>query len=445
MERPETRYVAVGDADVAYQVVGEGPVDLLLCFGLGNHIELFWQSQEHVEFFARLASFSRLIMLDRRGTGASDGIPLNAIPTWEEWTEDIRSVLDEVGSRQTAMLAMVDSGPLAILFAALYPERVSALILVNTLARYMKDDDYPMGVTSEEADVIVETLATGWGTPHLVQLANPSTSYDPEHVRFLAMVLRSSVTPRTASAQWKYMLRSLDVRQALPLVQAPTRVLHVRESAFLPLEYGRYIAENIPGASLVELPGGDTGFSGEIFPVIADEVATFLTGEKPVVEVERILTTVLFTDIVGSTERASSLGDRRWRSLLDTHDRTVRDQLRRFRGREINTTGDGFVASFDGPARAIRCAKAMIEATGKLGMELRVGLHTGECEVRGDDLGGLAVHIAARVGALAGPGEVLVSRTVVDLVAGSGIEFEDRGEYELKGVPGEWRLFTVEN
>jgi class 3 adenylate cyclase/pimeloyl-ACP methyl ester carboxylesterase len=441
IEGPETRYVAVGDADVAYQVLGEGPIDLLYCYGLGSHIELYWESPAHAEFFTRLASFSRLIMLDRRGTGASDGVPRNAIPTWEEWTEDVRAVLGAAGSTRTAILAAVDSGPIAMLFAAMHPQRVSALVLYNTTARYQVADDYPIGASPEAVDNLVATVGRLWGTPELVRLAARSRADDAESIRFLSRLFRSSATPRTAAAQYDYTLRR-DVRQALPLIQAPTLILHVSQSPFVPIEHGRYLAENIEGATLVELPGGDLGIPWDSTSII-DQVAEFLTGERPIVEVERILTTVLFTDIVGSTKRAASLGDHRWRALLDTHDRTVRDQLRRFRGREINTTGDGFVASFDGPARAIRCAQAITEVIDNLGIELRFGLHTGECEVRGDDLGGLAVHIAARVSAMAAPGEVLVSGTVRDLVVGSEIQVRDRGEHELKGVPGTWKLFAV--
>jgi class 3 adenylate cyclase len=441
MEGPETKYVAVGDADVAYQVVGDGPLDLLYFYGMGSHIEFAWESPAYAEFYMRLASFSRLIMFDRRGTGSSDGISRTAIPTWEEWTEDIVAVLDAAGSRRAAILAATDSGPISILLAATRPELVSHLVLFNSTARYLEADDYPIGASPDAVDALVEMIATGWGTELLTRLANPSMTDDAEWIRFTSKAIRSSVTPRTAAAQFNFILRN-DVRQALPLVQAPTLVLHTRESAFVPIAHGRYLAEHIDGATFVELPGGDSTTTPELY-VIADEVAEFLTGERPVVEVERVLTTVVFTDIVGSTARAASLGDQRWRSLLDVHDRRVRDELRRFRGREIKATGDGFVASFDGPARAIRCARAIAQAAGKLGIELRIGLHTGECEVRGDDLGGLAVHIAARVGTLAGPGEIFVSGTVKDLVVGSGIDFIDRGDHELKGVPGSWKLFAV--
>jgi class 3 adenylate cyclase len=442
-EPPETRYVAVGDGDVAYQIVGEGPLDLLYFYGLGTHIEFFWRHPGLADFVTRLASFSRLIAFDRRGSGASDGVPRKAIPTWEEWTEDVTAVLAAAGSKRTAILAAVDAGPIAVLFTAMHPENVDALVLLNTSARYMQADDYPLGASPEAVGALVEMIIAGWGTEGMNLLTNPSLAEDPELNRYLATMFRSSATPRTAAAQYDYILRSLDVRQALPLIQCPCLVLSVSESPILPIEHGRYLAEHINGARLVELPGGDLGAT-PANQVVADEIAEFLTGERPAVEVERILTTVLFTDIVGSTERAASLGDQRWRSLLDVHDRAVREQLRRFRGREINTTGDGFVASFDGPARAIRCAQAIVQVTDGLRVRLRAGLHTGECEVRGDDLSGLAVHIAARVGALAAPQEVLVTTTVRDLVRGSGIDFSDRGEYELKGVPDTWKLFAVE-
>jgi class 3 adenylate cyclase len=441
MQPPETSYVAVGDSDVAYKVLGDGPLDLLYCYGLGSHVELLFEMPGVAEFLTNLAAFSRLIILDRRGSGASDGVPRNAMPTWEEWTEDIVAVMDGAGSKRTAIVASGDAGPTAMLFSAIHPEMVGSLVLVNTSARYLVGDDYPIGASPEEVDALVELIATEWGSPNMARLTSPSLSDDPENLRLRSMALRSSATPRTAAAQYDYILRSVDVRHALPLIQAPTLILHVRENPFVPVTHGRYIAEHIPGAKFIELAGRDVGFTPLM---LSDEVTEFLTGERPVLEVERILTTVLFTDIVGSTAQAASLGDRRWRSLLDAHDNAVREQLRRFRGNEINTTGDGFVASFDGPARAIRCAQGITQATEQLGVDLRLGLHTGECEIRGDDLGGLAVHVAARVGALAAPGEVLVSGMVKDLVVGSGIEFTDRGDHQLKGVPGSWTLFAVQ-
>jgi class 3 adenylate cyclase/pimeloyl-ACP methyl ester carboxylesterase len=442
MSRPDTRYVAVGDADVAYQVLGEGPSDLLFFNGLGSNVEMAWEDPEIAHFLRRLASLRRLIFLDRRGTGASDGVPRNAIPTWEEWTEDIESVLDAVGSEQTSILATVDGGPIAILYAAAHPERVDSLVLCNTTARYLVADDYPFGFTPEALDFVVEFLRIHWGTPEFLSLAGAAGTEDPVRREALARLFRSSVTPRTAAAQYDYLLRNLDVRPVLLLLRAPTLVLSADNPNFLPMAHGRYVAEHIQGSKFVALPGNDMLIFSQQ-DVIFDEVAEFLTGARPVSGIDRVLVSVLFTDIVGSTEHAASLGDQRWRALLDRHDHIVREQVRVFRGREVNTTGDGFVVSFDGPARAIRCGQAIIDATQALGIELRMGLHTGECEVRGNDLGGLAVHVAARVGSWASPSEVLVSGTVKDLVVGSGIEFNDRGEHTLKGVPGSWRLYAV--
>lgn len=442
---PETRYVGVGEADVAYQVVGNGPIDLLYLGGVGSHIELQWDYPSTAATLLHLASFSRLIYFDRRGTGGSDGVARNAMPTWEEWTEDVGAVLDAAGSERAAIFAETDTGPIAILFAATHPERVSALVLGNTSARYLVADDYPIGASQEEADALVELLGGMWGTADLVRAAFPDMASDEEFVRFLSEIMRAAATPRTAAAQYRYILQSLDVRPALPLVQAPTLILHYGGNPIVPMAHGRYIADHIGGAKFVELPGQYTQYVGPDTGDSPDEIAEFLTGERTSVEVDRVLTTVVFTDIVGSTERAAAMGDRRWRTLLDTHDRAVRERLRQFRGHEIKTTGDGFLVSFDGPARAIRCARAITEAARALGIEVRAGLHAGECEVRGDDLGGLAVHIAARVGALAAPGEVLVSSTVKDLVAGSGIEFADRGTHALKGVPDEWKVYGVEH
>jgi class 3 adenylate cyclase/alpha-beta hydrolase superfamily lysophospholipase len=440
MERPQTRYVDVGGAEVAYQVVGQGPPDVVHVPSFG-HLDVRWEDPLWAAFLERLASFSRLILFDRRGTGASEAVPDTAMPTWEEWADDVGAVLNAALSERTVVFAEADGGPTGLLFTAMQPERVSALILANTSARRLQADDYPMGIGPEAVDDFVEIWKTGWEAPDVLAMAFPSRADDPEFVQWVAKGMRAIGTPKNAAAQLRYIIESLDVREALPLIQVPTLVLHARENLLYSIEEGRYLADHIDGAKFVELPGGDpvVAFSA---PAI-EEIVEFLTGERPEVEVDRILTTLLFTDIVGSTPLAASMGDQAWRSLLDAHDRTVRDHLRRFRGKEINTTGDGFLASFDGPARAIRCALAISESTRPLGIDLHLGLHTGECEVRGDDLGGLAVHIAARIGSVAGPGEVLVSGTVKDLVAGARINFVDRGEHQLKGVPGTWNLYRA--
>jgi class 3 adenylate cyclase len=326
-----------------------------------------------------------------------------------------------------------------MLYAAMHPDQLSGLVLLNTGARFMEADDYPIGTPREAADEFVRLIAESWGTPEFVALANPSA--DAEFVAQTAPVLRASATPRTACALTANLLAS-DVRQALPLISVPTLVLQASEQPFAPSEQGRYLADHIAGATFVELPGSDLSFTRANL-VIADEIAEFLTGQRPAIDTERILTTILFTDIVDSTRVAAALGDSRWRALLDAHDRSVRDELRRYRGREVNTTGDGFVAAFDGPARAIHCALAIRDRATELGLDIRVGIHTGEVELRGDDIGGISVNTAARVQARADAGAVYVSRTVVDLVAGSGLQFDDRGEHELKGIPGTWRLFVV--
>jgi len=438
LRQPQTHYVEVGGADVAYQVVGEGPPDLLLFNGPATHIEMNWTLPEMAEVFTRLSSFCRLIMFDRRGQGASNEAPANI--TWEECVEDAVAVLDAAGSKRTAVVGVAEAVPLTLLFAATYPRRIAALVLVGGYARNRVADDYPIGLTAEEWEAIEPWVAEAWGTTDLIRFANPSKVHDEGFLERAAALVRASMTPRRFALYMK-QISTVDVRHVLPLISMPTLVLH-NETSGISMAVGRYLADHIAGARFVELPGSDYGLVGDANTAITDEITEFLTGRRPT-DVERVLSTVLFTDIVDSTALAASVGDRQWRSMLDVHDRVVREQLDRFRGREVNTTGDGFIAAFDGPARGIRCAQAILDATARVGIKLRAGLHTGECEVRGDDLSGLAVHIAARVGALASPGETLVSGTVKDLVVGSGIEFLERGEHELKGVPGTWQLYAV--
>jgi class 3 adenylate cyclase/pimeloyl-ACP methyl ester carboxylesterase len=440
VDAPETRYVTVNDADIAYQVLGHGPLDLVYHHGL-CHLDLQWDVAPEAAFNRQLADFSRLILFDRRGTGASERVARADFPTWEVWSEDLLAVLDAVGSETAAIFAEAEAGATAVLFAAAHPERVSALVLGNTQARWAAADDYSIGIDPSAIDGLVEYLESGWGKDELLAVAFPGLAGDGPTMRSLTRLSRAAATPRLAGALYRHIYSDLDVRDVLALVQAPTLVLH---NGSTDRDRARYLADHIGGARLIEVPGNDVLFFGGDYEPVISEVAGFLTGQRPPVEVDRILTTVLFTDIVASTERAASEGDQRWRTLLDAHDRAVRSELTRFRGKEIKTTGDGFMVCFDGPARAIHCAEAIARATSTLGIRVRSGVHTGECEVRGDDLAGLAVHVAARVGALAGPEEVLVSSTVKDLVAGSGIAFRERGEHALKGVPGTWKLFAVE-
>jgi len=441
--RPETRYVAVGDADVAFQVSGDGPFDLLCFYGLGSQIDLLWDlPPAPAELFS---AFARTIEFDRRGNGASDALPHGGLPQWEDWADDVSAVLDAAESDRAVLYAETDAGPVALLFAAMHPERVSGLVLVNTTARYSIAEDYPIGIAREVLDAWLGWVARSWGTEQFVRALFPSVN-DAESSRLHARMHRAAATPRTASEQFRYIFEKVDARHVLPSIRVPTLVVHNVANRYIPIEHGRYLAGHIAGAKLVEIASeGDVNIAGETIRTVVEEVVEFVTGERPLVEVDRVLTTVLFTDIVGSSELVAALGDRRWRSLLDAHDRAVREQLRRYRGREINTTGDGFFASFDGPARAIRCARDIIDAGVGVGVDVRAGLHTGECEIRDEDLSGFAVHVAARIGALAGPRELLVTGTVRDLVAGSKIQFDDRGAHSLKGIPDEWRILAVTN
>jgi class 3 adenylate cyclase len=390
-----------------------------------------------VKYIERLACFFRVIIFDRRGTGASDGVPRNAVPTMEDWTDDIAAVLDATNSERASLLGRHDTGPITIIYAAMHPERVRALALTNASARGIRADDYPAGVPEHVVDRNVSDIARLWGTTEYATLMNPHAT--PEYLEASARVLRASTTPRTAAAQYRANLRH-DVRDVLPLVRVPTLLLYSTDRPHS-IAHGRYLAEHIEGAKLLEVPGPDQ--TSMLTAAVVDEIAAFLTGERPTPPVDRILTTVLFTDIVESTARLVAVGDRDWRQQLDAHDAAVRAQLDHFHGREIRTQGDSFFATFDGPARAIHCAHAIIREAAALGIDVRAGVHTGECEVRGDNLGGIAVHIASRVSGLAGGGQVLTTRTVKDLVEGSDISFADHGMHELKGIPDPWHLYEV--
>ena len=437
---PETRYAKSGDVNIAYQAVGDGPIDLIYVPGWISNVELMWEEPAHRHVLERLARFSRLILFDKRGTGLSDPVALDRLPTLEERMDDVRAVLDAVGSKRAAIFGFSEGGLMSVLFAATYPERSTALVLYGTFAKRIWSPDYPWAPTPEARKRELEELERNWaGTMDLDQLA---PSEDDAFKRRLATYFRRSASPGAAVALMR-MNTEIDVREVLPSVHAPTLVIHRADDRDVNVEEGRWIAARIPGAKYAELPGdAHTLWAGDT-DAIVDEIEEFLTGARPAPEQDRVLVTVLFTDIVGSTERVADLGDRRWRELLQRHHEVVRRQLARFHGREVDTAGDGFLATFDGPARAIRCAGAIGDALRELGLEVRAGLHTGEVELTNGGVRGIAVHIGARVASSAGPGEVLVSSTVKDLVAGSGIVFEQRGTHTLKGIPGEWHLFAV--
>ena len=442
MDRPETRYARSGEISVAYQVVGGKPFDLIWVPGWISNVEESWEVPEYAHFLHRLASFSRLILFDKRGTGLSDRVSNDRLPTLEQRMDDVRAVLDAVGSERAAIVGASEGGNLSILFAATHPERVHALVLVAVYAKRLWSPDYPWAPTPEQREQDTQLIEREWaGEMDVSQLA-PSAAADPALMRRITTFFRRSASPGAAVALNR-MNAQIDTRSVLPTIRVPTLVIQRAGDREVNAAEERWIASQIPNAKYVELAGDDhLPWLGDS-DALLDEVEEFLTGIRRGPDPDRILATVLFTDIVGSTERAAELGDRRWRELLAAHHATVRHQLEHWRGQEIDTAGDGFLASFDGPARAIRCACAIRDQVRTLGLEIRAGLHTGECERVGVKLVGLAVQTGARVAARAGPSEVLVSRTVKDLVAGSGIEFEARGTHSLKGVPGEWELFSV--
>ena len=449
IEPPETQYAKTTDGvHIAYQVCGDGPLDLMFVSPGGyDHVELAWDVTAFARVFRRLASFSRLIRFDYRGRGMSDPLGRSEQPSLEGRAQEMLAVLDTVGSERVAVVANGGGGLMAVFFAASYPNRTASLVLDGCYARLARAPDYPWGVPEEVlAGAIARTsdsrLGGDEGEFTGLRYTAPQALQNAEFTAQMRRHARLSASPATAGAESEVYVYA-DVRAALSAIQAPTLVLYRRGDAWIRTPHAVYLAEHIAGAKLVELSGEDNLIFVGDADADLDEIEEFLTGARHAPETNRVLATVLFTDIVASTERAAELGDRRWRELLDAHDRATRRQLTRFRGHEVNTSGDGFLATFDGPGRAIECACAIRDAVRSLGIEVRAGLHTGEIEMRGDDIAGMAVHIGARVAASAGPSQVLVSGAIPPLVAGSGIEFEDRGEYELKGVPGTWRLFAV--
>jgi pimeloyl-ACP methyl ester carboxylesterase len=439
---PETKYAKSGDVYIAYQVVGDGPRDLVFVPPFVSHVELYWEEPALVRFLSRLASFSRLIVFDKRGTGLSDRVSHTALPDLEQRMDDVRAVLDAVGSQRAALFGPSEGGPMSALFAATYPERTTALILYGTFASTIRDAAYPWAMDPDERQRLIATIPQTWGQGLYVDLLAPSLSADQRFKHWWARLERLGASPGAAMAL-RRMNGQIDLRPVLPAIRVPTLVLHRSGDRDSSVEEGRYLAARIPGAKCVELRGSDhLPWVGDQDAVL-DEVEEFLTGVRQGPEPDRVLATVLFMDIVSSTEQAAALGDQGWRHLLESYYGVVRRELARFRGREIDTAGDGFLASFDGPARGIRCACTTRDAVRTLGIQIRAGLHTGECAVMGDKLVGIAVHIGARVAAMAEPGEVLVSSTVKDLVSGAGLHFVERGTHPLKGVPGEWRLYAA--
>ena len=435
-----TRYADNDGVSIAYQVIGEGDTDLVLVPGFVSNVEQCWEVPIVPGMLERLASFSRLIIFDKRGTGVSD--PVSSVPTVEERMEDMRAVMDAAGSESASFFGISEGGPTSLTFAATYPERTEALALFGATPRFSRAPDWDHGFTDEELDRSLEIVRESWGDGGLLRAFAPHGHRSPEVERAWGKLQRAGASPAMARALLE-SLRELDVRGVLSSVHVPTTIIGRRDDRLVPIGASRYMAEKIPGARLVELEGVDhLFFAGETDPIL-DEVEELVTGSRGSGSPARVLATVLFTDIVSSTSRAAELGDRRWRELLSQHDAAVRRQIDRYRGRAVKSTGDGMLATFDGPARAIQCARAIHGAVEPLGVEVRAGLHTGECELIGDDVAGMAVHIGARVGAEAEPGEILVSGTVKDLVVGSGLQFNDRGACELKGVPGEWRLYSV--
>jgi len=440
--QPRTQYARSGSLNIAYQVVGDGPLDLVWVPPWVSHVEEAWEEPAYARFLERLASFSRLIVFDKRGTGMSDRVSEDRLPTLEERMDDMRAVLDAVGSERAAVFGSSEGGNMAVLFAATYVERTVALVTFAIYAKRVWSEDYPWAPTPEDRQRFYETVENEWGGEMDIAELAPTAGRDPQFVARLSRWFRRAASPGAALALAR-MNTQIDIRAVLPAIRVPALVLHRTRDRDVKIDEGRWIASQIPNARFVELPGDDhLPWVGDQDSVLG-EIEEFLTGVRPTPEPDRVLATLLFTDVVGSTDRAVALGDRAWRELLERHDAVVRKELARWRGREVDTAGDGFFAAFDGPARAVRCATAIAAAVREIGLDVRAGIHTGECERVGEDLRGVAVHTVARVAALAGPGQVLVSSTVKDLVAGSGLAFADHGLATLKGIPGHWQLYAV--
>jgi class 3 adenylate cyclase len=444
VEAPQTKFARVGEDRIAYQVFGEGPVDLLWVIGTFETIDDRWEWPPYAHFLRRVGSFCRVITFDRRGSGASDRVSRGGLPIWEDWADDVRAVLDAAGSERAAVFGSTDACAIALLFAATEPERTESLVLYCASARVAAAVDYPCGVPQDRVDQAIAYLTEMWGTEEMAAFVSQKSAQDAAFRRWCARMMRAASTPRDIGPTMR-TVSAADVRHVLPSVRTPTLLIHRREYPWAPMDQARYLADHLPHARLFVIDG-DAAIHFEEPGVEAtlQEMETFLTGTPAqVVSADRVLVAVLYTDIVGSTERAAALGDRRWKSLLQSHDAIARGLVEQWQGRLVKMTGDGMVATFDGPGRAVQCAVSLREALRTLSIEIRAGLHTGEIEVRGDDISGIGVHVAARVMEHARPGEILVSGAVPLLMAGSGVEFEARGQRVLKGVPGEWPLLEL--
>ena len=438
---PETRYARSGDVHIAYQVFGEGDLDVVVVPGFFTHLEMVWEHEPAARVLRALGSFARVVSFDRRGSGLSD--PVADPPTLEERMDDVRAVMDAAGVERAALVGISEGASMSILFAATYPDRAQALVCWGGLARSTWAPDYTFAPPVEAfQEAGAELILPFWGQGATIEVAAPSRADDPEARAFFARMERSSSSPGMFSALAQ-MFFDIDVREAAKTVHVPALILHRSHDRLVSIEHGRWLAENMPNARFVEIPGSDHNYFYENPELILGEIQEFLTGTRGAPEPDRVLATIVFTDIVDSTRHAAAAGDRAWRELIEQHQSDVRAALKQFGGREVKSMGDGFMATFDGPARAIRCARTILDESERRGIKVRAGVHTGECEVMEDDIGGIAVHIAARVGALAEASEVLVSRTVKDLVAGSGLEFDERGTHELKGVPDAWQLYAA--
>ena len=442
MKMPDTRYAKSGNLNIAYQVVGDGPIDLVLAAGWISNVELGWEHPRVARFYERLASFTRLILFDKRGTGLSDRVSDEHPPTIEERTDDIRAVLDAVGSERAAIFGTSEGGNMSIVFAATYPGRTTALITHSVFAKRVWSPDYPWAPTPEERARWLDSLAARWGGAVDLEQLVPSVAGDEATREWFGRVSRQSVSLGAALALGR-MNTDIDIRAVLPSVRVPTLMFHPVDDRDVKIEEGRWMATQIPNARLIELPGGDHVAYFQNADAVLDAMQEFLTGARPVPEADRFLATVLFTDIVNGTAKAAELGDRRWRALVEDHHAIVRRELERFRGVEVDTAGDGFFATFDGPARAVRCGLGIRDGVRALGLEIRAGVHTGECEAIAGKTGGIAVIVGSRVREQAEPGQVLVTSTVRDLTAGSGLRFASLGTKRLKGVPDEWQVFSA--